>query len=405
MDTKEEGVGFDWVREVRLSIGIDLFLYLGHSNSIWQSIRADCVRLLPGRKDGSLFDRQLEQGKENISGGRQSRRMSTYSLGSIASTSGCGEFRVLEIKPGKSRPPPLSSPQALNKEIRLGAVISITIDLEVLITIGGYTKVTLREVPQFLVNAFNIISRQGKYTEGIFRKEGNSGRINSINTYALFMGRQKIPPEFSVHDVCTLVKRFLRELKRPLIDSPAVCRNLFALAQKKTPISQAEFSSAFEVLQQSDKDKRKKLEPMSLPHVGTLGFIMRHLYNLSLHSVNHQMTPENFATVLACVIFNDDVAREKRRRENRRGSQEDLLAMKKEELSQKIAVLRMLIGNANWIGVPSNPYVTSQAGNGANGTGVGGQQHIDSSIAEKKLSSLELTKCRSSSCIPRLRQE
>lgn len=78
-------------------------------------------------------------------------------------------------------------------------VISITIDLEVLITIGGYTKVTLREVPQyeirhcnsaikilnfrFLVNAFNIISRQGKYTEGIFRKEGNSGRINNINTY------------------------------------------------------------------------------------------------------------------------------------------------------------------------------------------------------------------------------
>ncbi len=78
-------------------------------------------------------------------------------------------------------------------------VISITIDLEVLITIGGYTKVTLREVPQyetrhcnsaikiltfrFLVNAFNIISRQGKCTEGIFRKEGNSGRINSINTY------------------------------------------------------------------------------------------------------------------------------------------------------------------------------------------------------------------------------
>lgn len=42
--------------------------------------------------------------------------------GSIASTSGCGEFRVLEIKPGKSRPPPLSSPQALNKEIRLGEV-------------------------------------------------------------------------------------------------------------------------------------------------------------------------------------------------------------------------------------------------------------------------------------------
>ena len=77
--------------------------------------------------------------------------------------------------------------------------------------------------------------------------------------------------------------------------------------------------------------------------------------------------------------------------------------MKKEELSQKIAVLRMLIENANWIGVPSNPYVTSQAGNGANGTGAGGQQHIDSSIAEKKLSSLELTKCRSSSCIPRLR--
>ncbi|PAV72441.1 hypothetical protein WR25_02628 [Diploscapter pachys] len=333
-------------------------------------------------------------------------RTSAVSINSVSSMPQqmhkCGDFEVLEIKPSRSRPPHRGSLQYINKEVRLGEVNAVNVDLQVELSWGRFTKVTLREIPQFLTNAFNIISRKGKCTEGIFRKEGNSARINSINTYALFLGQQKIPPDFSehIHDVCTLVKRFLRELKKPLIDSPAVMRNLIELAKKKMPISQFEFSSAFEV---QFTDRKRKAEPMSLPHIGTLGFFMRQLYKLSLHSMYNQMTIENMATVFAPAIFNDDVSREKKRRDNRKekkGSAEDLLIMKMDEVTQRIPVIKMLIEHANWIGVPSRPYVTSQCTSTETEASL---KEENNSAADKTMANLEMIKCRSSSCIPRLR--
>ncbi|CAK5073370.1 unnamed protein product [Meloidogyne enterolobii] len=51
--------------------------------------------------------------------------------------------------------------------------------------------------------------------EGIFRKEGSAVRMR--NPWQIFCGLSRIPDTYTVHDVCTLIKRFFGALKRPIL--------------------------------------------------------------------------------------------------------------------------------------------------------------------------------------------
>ncbi|PAV90861.1 hypothetical protein WR25_04870 [Diploscapter pachys] len=89
--------------------------------------------------------------------------------------------------------------------------------------------------------------------------------------------------------------------------------------------------------------------------------------------------------------------------------------MKMDEVTQRIPVIKMLIEHANWIGVPSRPYVTSQCQSvgrsslgcttttGTSTEAAASLKEENNSAADKTMANLEMIKCRSSSCIPRLR--
>ncbi|VDM56508.1 unnamed protein product [Angiostrongylus costaricensis] len=130
----------------------------------------------------------------------------------------------------------------------------------------GSTKVKLEQVPAFLVNAFNFINIHGMEMEGLFRREGNIIRLNQNN----YVGSPIPSSDFTVHDVCSMVKRFFRDLKEPLLSHPLLRENLMNLAKKSDTkeITRQEFCTVFEPA-----------------FKGTLGYLMRQLHRVGVSIV------------------------------------------------------------------------------------------------------------------------
>ncbi|VDN22173.1 unnamed protein product [Gongylonema pulchrum] len=63
----------------------------------------------------------------------------------------------------------------------------------------GFSTFTLRGVPLFLVDAFNILRISGLDASGIFRKEGNIGRLKTFSMQTFFGGK-KLPEDCTTHD-------------------------------------------------------------------------------------------------------------------------------------------------------------------------------------------------------------
>lgn len=113
----------------------------------------------------------------------------------------------------------------------LGEVLSWNIDIDVIVG-NGWTRITLKEIPRFLVDAFDFIMSDGLQLDGIFRKEGNSARLNRPEVQEVYRGIRAIPADFTVLDVCTMVKRFLKDLKPTLLNSDDVRFKLIERAKK-----------------------------------------------------------------------------------------------------------------------------------------------------------------------------
>ncbi|CCD69561.1 Rho-GAP domain-containing protein [Caenorhabditis elegans] len=178
-----------------------------------------------------------------------------------------------------------AGPKSNKLSYTLGEVCSTNVTLDV--NVGtGWTRIRLKEVPKFIVHAFNIISKHGMDTDGIFRKEGNSVRLNRAEVQAIYKGQSDIPNDYSVIDVCTMVKRFLRDLKPPLLDSEE-CR---ARLLKKA--CQARISDSFlmtrdemaDIFYLEDRTIEQQTPLLSDVHASTLGYVMRQLYREIEHS-------------------------------------------------------------------------------------------------------------------------
>ncbi|KAK5979480.1 Rho-GAP domain-containing protein [Trichostrongylus colubriformis] len=269
------------------------------------------------------------------------------------------EFRLCSVTPStiRCRLPSVSDGGEAGSFHRLGNVLSVDVELELHVREGGrngITKLKLKQVPKFLVNAFNVIIKDGLECEGLFRREGNATRLNK-NYFTVFLGEDPIPEGFTVHDVCSMVKRFFRDLRVPLLPNVAVRKALLELVKKneKAPVTRHDFCSIFE------PDITKRSLDRSLPeaHIGTLGYLMRQLLGISRHANKHQMDAANLATVFAPTIFREKD--EKSKRKERRGSQDDVLTSVIESTQLKIAAVQLLIERANWIGLHPNCYVTS----------------------------------------------
>uniref|UniRef100_A0A158P9X8 Rho-GAP domain-containing protein n=1 Tax=Angiostrongylus cantonensis TaxID=6313 RepID=A0A158P9X8_ANGCA len=164
--------------------------------------------------------------------------------------------------------------------------------------------------------------------------------------------------EFTVHDVCSMVKRFFRDLKEPLLSHPLLRKSLMDLAKKSDTkeITRQEFCTVFELgFEAAKKGIDNSLSPALK---GTLGYLMRQLHRISNHSTKHQMDAKNLATVFAPTLFRDGV-KQKGKRKERRGTQDDLLSSLREDTKLQITAIRLLIEHANWIGLHPNCYITS----------------------------------------------
>ncbi|KAE9420651.1 hypothetical protein Angca_007379 [Angiostrongylus cantonensis] len=189
--------------------------------------------------------------------------------------------------------------------------------------------------------------------EGLFRREGKAIRLNQDNYVAAISSS-----EFTVHDVCSMVKRFFRDLKEPLLSHPLLRKSLMDLAKKSDTkeITRQEFCTVFELgFEAAKKGIDNSLSPALK---GTLGYLMRQLHRISNHSTKHQMDAKNLATVFAPTLFRDGV-KQKGKRKERRGTQDDLLSSLREDTKLQITAIRLLIEHANWIGLHPNCYITS----------------------------------------------
>uniref|UniRef100_A0A8R1TXP3 Rho-GAP domain-containing protein n=1 Tax=Onchocerca volvulus TaxID=6282 RepID=A0A8R1TXP3_ONCVO len=206
----------------------------------------------------------------------------------------------------------------------------------------GFSTFTLRGVPVFLVDAFNFLRLNGLDASGIFRKEGNINRLKSFSMQTFF-GNVVLPEDCTTHDVCSLIKRFFRELKTPL----------FAQMQAKL----LDAASIYNGAQRIDK-LLEVVRMLPSEHLATLVFLMRQLKYFGDRHEGHQMTIENIARVFAPSLFRDDPPFAPNKK--KRGSQEDLISNVRNENELRIAIIIDLIDNAHKIGVPRDYYLASR---------------------------------------------
>uniref|UniRef100_A0A915B5F5 Rho-GAP domain-containing protein n=2 Tax=Parascaris univalens TaxID=6257 RepID=A0A915B5F5_PARUN len=269
-----------------------------------------------------------------------------------------------------SQPPPLGT------QILLEQVGSYNLDFE----IGdqrGFSTYTLREVPMFLFDAFKLLRAGNMVAEGIFRKEGNLNRIK--NAWPTYFGCKPISKECTTHDICSMIKRFFRELKTPL---------LFSQQSELLDIA-----SQYKGRERIEKllDAVRQLPPGQL---GTLSFLMRQLkYFGENHEKGHHMTTENLALVFAPTLFRHElpaVAGKKKK-----GSQENVISSMCSDYDLKATILLDLIENAHKIGVPRDYYIASRQPSD--------KSHILDKSRSHKISSSSRhagSSPRSSSCVP-----
>uniref|UniRef100_A0A0M3ISQ9 Rho-GAP domain-containing protein n=1 Tax=Ascaris lumbricoides TaxID=6252 RepID=A0A0M3ISQ9_ASCLU len=229
-------------------------------------------------------------------------------------------------------------------------------------------------------------------TEGIFRKEGNLNRIK--NAWPTYFGCKPISKECTTHDICSMIKRFFRELKTPLLFS-----------QQSELL---EIASQYKGRERVEKllDAVRQLPPGQL---GTLSFLMRQLkyvrclfvfFERALlfpfgenHEKGHHMTTENLALVFAPTLFRHEfpaVAGKKKK-----GSQENVISSMCSDYDLKATVLLDLIENAHKIGVPRDYYIASRQPSD--------KSHLLDKARSHKISSSSRhagLSPRSSSCVP-----
>ncbi|CAJ0573214.1 unnamed protein product, partial [Mesorhabditis spiculigera] len=258
-----------------------------------------------------------------------------------------------------------SQPKTSESTLQLGSVKCYNINIQVEVEKSeqqakGITTLTLREVPKFLVDAFNII-RSNIEKEGLFRKGGNNARINSYSKkiLAIYQGRERIPLDLNYLDVCSLIKTFFKTLKHPLLHSRDIANALLTLADRKG----AGESVSGEQLQYILRTR------MPDYHLGTLCFLMRELNRVSQHNDRNGMTIQNLATCFGPTLF-DLTAFDKPKGVPKRSMPGRVqtnpptlsqLNEAKADSQRAATAVTILIEWATWIGLTRECYVSSQA--------------------------------------------
>uniref|UniRef100_A0A0N4ZK56 Rho-GAP domain-containing protein n=1 Tax=Parastrongyloides trichosuri TaxID=131310 RepID=A0A0N4ZK56_PARTI len=156
-------------------------------------------------------------------------------------------------------------------------------------TSDGYQPV-LEYVPCFLVEAFYKLNWK-KYTDitGIFRIDGNQQKLRKMDTKPLFFGWQKIDDKLNVHDLCTLVKRFFREIEDPILEGQQ--QHILQFASNENPPKA--MRQALSVILHSLGNRK----------YGALIFTLLQLHNIAQKEAVNSMSYDNLAIVFAPTFF------------------------------------------------------------------------------------------------------
>ncbi|WKY04246.1 hypothetical protein Q1695_005318 [Nippostrongylus brasiliensis] len=226
-------------------------------------------------------------------------------------------------------------------------------------------KIKLDKVPLFLVNAFNFINKYGLDCDGLFRREGSHLRLNQ-NHSLVYMGGADFPEDFNVHDVCTMVKRFLRSLHEKLLWSDRLIDKLLELAERPNTVTRQDICSLFEPEYEAIRMEGDK-SPNST-HLGTLGYLLRQLQGISQHEDKTQMSSESLAQVFVPALFGDEMCITKIKR--RPGQKDDKLRAAKELAKLRGIAVELLILHAQWIGLTCGGRQTRNPQHGSSSVGV-----------------------------------
>ncbi|EFP07861.1 hypothetical protein CRE_14062 [Caenorhabditis remanei] len=244
----------------------------------------------------------------------------------------------------------------------LGEVLSWNIDLDVIVG-NGWTRITLREIPRFLVDALDRVMAKGLDVDGIFRKEGSSVRLNKPEILEIYRGMRPIPDDFTVWDVCTMVKRFLKDLKPTLLNSDNVRMNI--LRKAKMARETGEFELSHLEMVEIFESTGRHLSPSHPRNTRLCDEIAESgsFDSIAKHSDTHKMTTDNLAVVLVGSVFGDFMTSggtesRKKMQQVKKCTEADLMA-KKEDMGVQVAAVKLLIVNANLIGLPHGHYVSS----------------------------------------------
>ena len=116
-------------------------------------------------------------------------------------------------------------------------------------------------------------------TEGLFRIQGNIKRLGNVQvcpfTFSLsivfylillqriYCGLTPIPRECSVHDICSLIKRFFQEITTPIFsDAQAQLVKFAETLDEERLLLDAIFNA---------------IDRLPTPHISTIAFLMRYL--------------------------------------------------------------------------------------------------------------------------------
>ncbi|CEP14559.1 hypothetical protein [Parasitella parasitica] len=148
-----------------------------------------------------------------------------------------------------------------------------------------------RTVPLIVIKCIESIEKMGGLQkEGIYRVSGRQANIEHLkHQFELDEDRVSLDT-YDVFTIATVLKMYIRELKRPLFDFNVQSRSSY---NKNMPQI-----NRFQLME-------TKLSNLSLAHRSTLLFIVRHLAKVNANSQINKMNIPNLAMIFTPVIFHD----------------------------------------------------------------------------------------------------
>ncbi|KAI8079053.1 uncharacterized protein B0P05DRAFT_107681 [Gilbertella persicaria] len=146
-------------------------------------------------------------------------------------------------------------------------------------------------VPKLVIKCIEAIENMGGLQkEGIYRVSGRQSNIEQLkHQFELDEDLVQLDP-YDVFTIATVLKMYIRELKRPLFDFSVQTRVSYS---KNMPQNQR-----FNMLE-------NKLANMSLAHRSTLHYLVCHLSKINANSQMNKMNIPNLALIFTPVIFHD----------------------------------------------------------------------------------------------------